>query len=84
MRLAYVNVSVNDLTRAIPLYQSTLGLELTMSAPEYSYAAFNAGAIKLAIVARRSRMPTGRATLASVEATRRSCAVWNAVTVGGS
>ncbi len=50
MRLAYVNVFVNDLTRATTFYQSHLGLTLTMSAPEYGYAAFDAGTIKLAIL----------------------------------
>lgn len=49
MRLAYVNVFVNDLARATTFYQSYLGLALTMSAPEYGYAAFDAGTIKLAI-----------------------------------
>lgn len=64
MQIAYVNVFVNDLTRAITFYESHLGLELTMTAPEYGYAAFMAGAIKLAIVVPGPGQPaiTGRHT----------------------
>ena len=64
MNIAYINVFVSDLAHAITSYQTQLKLELLMSAPEYGYAAFMAGAIKLAIVVPGPGQPaiTGRHT----------------------
>jgi predicted enzyme related to lactoylglutathione lyase len=40
LRLAYVNVFVSDMQRAVEFYQQTLGLELKFTADEHGYASF--------------------------------------------
>jgi len=49
MKIAYVNVFVSDLTRAIDFYESKLGLELEHSAPEHGYASLSAGPVRLGL-----------------------------------
>jgi predicted enzyme related to lactoylglutathione lyase len=49
MEIAYVNVFVSDLKRAVEFYESTLGLTLKHSAEEHGYASFRAGAIGLGL-----------------------------------
>ena len=50
MEIAYVNVFVTDLDRAIEFYRSTLGLELLHATPEHGYASFAAGPARLGLV----------------------------------
>ena len=49
MQIAYVNVFVSDLDRAIEFYQAKLGLELEHSAPEHGYASLSAGPVRLGL-----------------------------------
>lgn len=49
MRIAYVNVFVNDLERAIDFYASKLGLEPIQTSAEHGYASFRAGPISLGL-----------------------------------
>lgn len=49
MQIAYVNVFVSDLDRAVAFYRDTLGLELQFSSPEHGYASLSAGAVRLGI-----------------------------------
>ena len=49
VEIAYVNVFVNDLSRAIEFYQSKLGLGLTHSDAEHGYASFSAGSVSLGL-----------------------------------
>ena len=49
MQIAYVNVFVSDLDRAITFYQGTLGLDLQFSSPEHGYASLSAGPIRLGL-----------------------------------
>lgn len=49
MHMAYVNVFVHDLDRAVEFYRDTLGLPLQFSSPEHGYASFAAGGVRLGI-----------------------------------
>jgi predicted enzyme related to lactoylglutathione lyase len=49
MQIAYVNVFVRDLERALDFYQKKLGLALEHSAPEHGYASLGAGPIRLGL-----------------------------------
>jgi predicted enzyme related to lactoylglutathione lyase len=49
LQIAYVNVFVSDLDRAIAFYQGALGLDLQMSAPEHGYTSLSAGAVRLGL-----------------------------------
>ncbi len=49
MNIAYVNIFVSDLKPAVEFYQSTLGLMLEHSEPEYGYAAFRVGTVRLGL-----------------------------------
>lgn len=49
MEIAYVNVFVSDLERAVAFYQTTLGLKLEHSAAEHDYASFSAGPVRLGL-----------------------------------
>ena len=49
MEIAYVNIFVSDLDRAIDFYQAGLGLALQQAAPEHGYASFSAGPVHLGI-----------------------------------
>jgi predicted enzyme related to lactoylglutathione lyase len=49
MHIAYVNVFVTDLARAIDFYRDRLGLPLQFASPEHGYASFSAGSVRLGI-----------------------------------
>ena len=49
MQIAYVNVFVSDLGRAIGFYEGTLGLRLEHSAPEHGYASLAGGPVRLGL-----------------------------------
>jgi predicted enzyme related to lactoylglutathione lyase len=49
MQIAYVNVFVSDLARAVQFYERSLGLSLQLSSPEHGYASFFAGGVRLGI-----------------------------------
>ncbi len=49
MQIAYLNVFVSNLDRAIEFYQAKLGLDLEFSSAEHGYASFSAGAVRLGI-----------------------------------
>jgi len=49
VRLAYVNVFVTDLERAVAFYRDTLELEMQFVAPEHGYASFAAGSVRLGL-----------------------------------
>jgi len=49
VQIAYVNVFVSDLGRAIEFYQAKLGLELEHSVPEHGYASLSAGPVRLGL-----------------------------------
>jgi len=49
MNIAYINVFVSDLDRAMEFYQGHLGLGLQFSSPEHGYAALSAGPVRLGI-----------------------------------
>ena len=49
MKIAYVNVFVSDLARAIQFYDGHVGLSLQCSSPEHGYASFSAGSVRLGI-----------------------------------
>ncbi len=49
IEVAYVNVFVNDLERAIGFYQTQLGLKLEHADREHGYAAFDAGPVRLGL-----------------------------------
>lgn len=49
MKIAYINIFVSDLDRAINFYQNILGLTLNMSEENFGYASFNAGPISLGL-----------------------------------
>lgn len=53
MHIAYVNIFVADLERAVTFYRDTLGLGLQFSSPEHGYASFAAGAIRLGVAVAR-------------------------------
>lgn len=50
-KVGYVTIGVRDLDRAVEFYRDTLGLPLQYTAPEFSYAAFDAGGTRFAIAA---------------------------------
>lgn len=49
MQIAYVNVFVRDLDRAVAFYQGTLGIDLQHASPEHGYAALSAGGVRLGL-----------------------------------
>lgn len=49
MRIAYVNVFVSDLARAVQFYEGSLKLGLEFSSPEHGYASLSAGSIRLGL-----------------------------------
>lgn len=49
MHVAYVNVFVSDLPRALTFYQDALGLRLEHAAPEHGYASLSAGPVRLGL-----------------------------------
>lgn len=49
MQIAYVNIFVTDLERAIGFYRDKLGLALQFSSPEHGYASFTAGPVRLGV-----------------------------------
>lgn len=49
MKIAYVNVFVSDLDRAIGFYEKTLGLVLQHAQPDHGYASFAAGPVHLGL-----------------------------------
>jgi len=49
MQICYVNVFVNDLTKATAFYRDTLGLPLQFSSAEHGYASFSAGGVRLGV-----------------------------------
>ncbi|MFP6640494.1 MAG: VOC family protein, partial [Myxococcota bacterium] len=49
MEIAYVNVHVSDLARAVAFYRETLGLSLAFEDAEHGYASFSAGPISMGI-----------------------------------
>ena len=49
MEIAYVNVNVSNLSRAVEFYRDTLGLALGFSDEEHGYASFSAGPISLGL-----------------------------------
>jgi predicted enzyme related to lactoylglutathione lyase len=62
MKIAYVNLFVSDIDRAVDFYTSTLGLELGFSDPEHGYASINAGPIQLGLAVTDSKELVGRHT----------------------
>ena len=52
-KVGYVTVGVRDLERAIEFYRDTLGLPLLYAAPEFHYAAFDAGGTRLSLASSR-------------------------------
>ena len=49
MQIAYVNLFVSDLDRAIEFYAGKLGLELEFSDSEHGYASLSAGPVRLGL-----------------------------------
>ncbi len=49
MQIAYVNLFVSDLERAVEFYTATLGLELEFSDSEHGYASVSAGPVRLGL-----------------------------------
>ncbi len=49
MEIAYVNVNVSHLSRAVEFYRDTLGLALAFSDEDHGYASFSAGPISLGL-----------------------------------
>ena len=49
MEIAYVNIHVSDLERAMQFYRDVLCLPLAFADPEHGYASFSAGPISLGI-----------------------------------
>jgi lactoylglutathione lyase len=49
MQIAYVNIFVSDLARAVAFYHGKLGLHLEFSSVEHGYASFSAGSVRLGI-----------------------------------
>ncbi len=47
MEIAYVNIHVSDLARAVAFYRDTLGLSLAFQDAEHGYASFSAGPISM-------------------------------------
>lgn len=49
VHIAYVNVFVSDLDRAVAFYTEELGLELRHSSPEHGYASLSSGPVMLGL-----------------------------------
>ena len=49
MEIAYVNVFVTNLERAVGFYQQMLGLELEFADSEHGYASFTVGPVRLGL-----------------------------------
>ena len=49
MQIAYVNVFVTDLERAVEFYAGTLGFTLEHKAPEHGYASLATGSVRLGL-----------------------------------
>jgi lactoylglutathione lyase len=49
MKVAYVNVFVTDLQRALGFYRDALGLDVEFVSPEHGYASVSAGAVRLGL-----------------------------------
>lgn len=49
MRIAYVNLFVSELARAVEFYETKLGLVLEFAETEHGYASFSAGAVRLGL-----------------------------------
>jgi predicted enzyme related to lactoylglutathione lyase len=49
MQIAYVNVFVSDIAKAVEFYQSTLGLSLESADSEHGYASVSAGPVRLGL-----------------------------------
>lgn len=64
MEIAYVNVFVSDLDRALAFYRDALGLALEHAAPEHGYASLSAGPVRLglAVAGEAQRELVGRHT----------------------
>lgn len=64
MHIAYVNIFVSDLARAVEFYQKKLGLALEHSSPEHGYASLSAGPVRLglAVAGEEQRDLVGRHT----------------------
>ena len=64
MDVAYVNVFVLDLERALPFYRDVLGLALEHADAEHGYASFAAGPVRLglAVAGDEQRALVGRHT----------------------
>ena len=49
MEIAYVNIHVSELSKAMEFYRDTLGLEIAFSDEDHGYASFQAGPISLGL-----------------------------------
>ena len=49
MEIAYVNVYISELPKAVEFYRDSLGLELSFSDADHGYASFKAGPISLGL-----------------------------------
>jgi catechol 2,3-dioxygenase-like lactoylglutathione lyase family enzyme len=49
MQIAYVNIFVSDLARAVAFYHEKLGLPLQFASPEHGYASLAAGTVRLGL-----------------------------------
>jgi len=49
MQIAYVNVFVKDIEKAVAFYESILGLTSKFSDPEHGYASIDAGPVQLGL-----------------------------------
>ncbi len=62
MRLSYINVFVADFHRALKFYGKTLGFKVLRQDSNFGYAAFDAGAVGLAIAVTEDAALLGRHT----------------------
>ena len=64
MDIAYVNVYVSDLDRAVEFYEQTLGMEKQFADTDFGYASFAAGPVRLglAVVGEGDEALVGRHT----------------------
>ena len=69
MKIAYVNVFVTDLSRALGFYRDALGLTVQFSSPEHGYASVAAGNVRLglAVPGEEQRDLIGRHTGIGIE-----------------
>jgi catechol 2,3-dioxygenase-like lactoylglutathione lyase family enzyme len=49
VKIAYANVYVTDLARSIEFFENTLGMDLQHSDPQFGYASFDAGPIRMGV-----------------------------------